>query len=308
MQNIIKNLKELNILTESELIELKLRKLYAESGYKLIRPKKFEQAELYIDNKNFVGSGGIITFMDADGHLLSLKPDATLSIVKKAVAAKESQKLYYSDEVYRLSSASRQYEAIEQIGLEYIGKINGDATKEIITLAINSLKTISDNCILDISHLSFISPLLEGLEANLQNAIFENIKLKSCHGMEQTLENVKLDDNLKTKITKLTQICGEFPHALKQAESLIVSKETETAYIELEDLYKSLCSMELSDNIILDFSAVNDLSYYNGIVFKGYVKEDPSTVLSGGRYDNLVRKMGGNFGAMGFAVKLGIRT
>ena len=52
----------------------------------------------------------------------------------------------------------------------------------------------------------------------------------------------------------------------------------------------------------LDFSVVNDRKYYNGIVFKGFVADVAEGVLSGGQYDLLMRRMGRNAGAIGFAV------
>ena len=54
----------------------------------------------------------------------------------------------------------------------------------------------------------------------------------------------------------------------------------------------------------VDFSVLNDTSYYNGIVFRGYVKGVPSAVLSGGQYDMLMRRMGKKSSAVGFAVYL----
>jgi ATP phosphoribosyltransferase regulatory subunit len=54
----------------------------------------------------------------------------------------------------------------------------------------------------------------------------------------------------------------------------------------------------------IDFSIVNDMSYYNGIVFQGFVEGMPRNVLSGGRYGNLLSKMGKNASACGFALYL----
>jgi ATP phosphoribosyltransferase regulatory subunit len=54
----------------------------------------------------------------------------------------------------------------------------------------------------------------------------------------------------------------------------------------------------------LDFSVASDMGYYNGIVFRGFLRGLPCGVLSGGRYDKLVRKMGKSFGAIGFAITL----
>jgi ATP phosphoribosyltransferase regulatory subunit len=44
------------------------------------------------------------------------------------------------------------------------------------------------------------------------------------------------------------------------------------------------------------------VNYYNGIVFKGFVKGVPNAILSGGRYDKLMKKLGKKSGALGFAV------
>ena len=44
------------------------------------------------------------------------------------------------------------------------------------------------------------------------------------------------------------------------------------------------------------------MSYYNGIVFKGFISGIPTGILSGGQYDNLMQKMGRKSGAIGFAV------
>ena len=54
----------------------------------------------------------------------------------------------------------------------------------------------------------------------------------------------------------------------------------------------------------LDFSAVGDWNYYNGLLLRGYVEGVPEAILSGGRYDRLVRRLGKRFQAIGFAVYL----
>lgn len=46
------------------------------------------------------------------------------------------------------------------------------------------------------------------------------------------------------------------------------------------------------------------MEYYNGVFFRGYVDGIPAAVVSGGRYDKLMQKMGRGCGAIGFAVYL----
>ena len=61
---------------------------------------------------------------------------------------------------------------------------------------------------------------------------------------------------------------------------------------------------ESADKLRLDFSVVNDMQYYNGIVFKGFIGGVCEGVLSGGQYDRLAWRMGRKTGAIGFAVYL----
>ena len=56
--------------------------------------------------------------------------------------------------------------------------------------------------------------------------------------------------------------------------------------------------------VYFDLSVVNDRNYYDGIIFKGFVNGIPDSVLSGGRYDRLLSRMGKKCGAIGFAVYL----
>ena len=51
---------------------------------------------------------------------------------------------------------------------------------------------------------------------------------------------------------------------------------------------------------------MSDLSYYNGVIFQGFLPKLPACVLSGGRYDSLLQRMHKPGGAIGFAVNVGL--
>ena len=76
------------------------------------------------------------------------------------------------------------------------------------------------------------------------------------------------------------------------------------AWLELKELCTLLERMGVSGSLHLDFSIVNDMNYYNGVIFRGYLPGLASGVLSGGRYDKLLQRMGKQGGAIGFAVYL----
>jgi len=86
-------------------------------------------------------------------------------------------------------------------------------------------------------------------------------------------------------IARLRQLCPE-----------------ETAAI---DELQAICeTMGSCDSVYLDFSIVGSMEYYSGIAFNGFVEGLPGSVLSGGAYDNLMKKMGKTGGGVGFAVYL----
>ena len=73
---------------------------------------------------------------------------------------------------------------------------------------------------------------------------------------------------------------------------------------QLKQVIFALESLTSLDKVRIDFSVINDVNYYNGLVFKGYVSGIPTGILAGGQYDNLMAKMNKKSKAIGFAVYL----
>ena len=77
-----------------EKVGFRLRSLYNGFGYSQYKMNKFEEYDLYAQNKDFLMSDSAITFLDTNGKLMALKPDVTLSLVKNSAATGEkSEKL-----------------------------------------------------------------------------------------------------------------------------------------------------------------------------------------------------------------------
>ena len=107
------------VMNEQERISFRLRSLYSGYGYERYRMSKFEEYDLYSRNKDFLFSENVITFTDTNGRLMALKPDVTLSIVKnRKDTPGELQKLYYHENVYRVSAAADGFREQTQVGLE----------------------------------------------------------------------------------------------------------------------------------------------------------------------------------------------
>ena len=125
------------VLKKEEQIARELRLLYKKYGYAPYKMNRFEAYDLYASNKDFLVGDGVITFTDTDGKLLALKPDVTLSIIKNTGDGSKN-KVYYHENVYRISGETRQFKELMQVGLEHIGDTGVYTLYETVYLAAAS--------------------------------------------------------------------------------------------------------------------------------------------------------------------------
>lgn len=293
-------------LSKEDSLTYELSMLYKQWGYKEYRMAKFEEYSFYSDNRDFLSSKGILAFNNSDGRLMALKPDITLSIVKNAKLSGSLTKLYYNESVFRMTDSSMDYKEIKQTGVEILGKIDNYLISEVLMLAAKSLKTIDKDFVLSISHMAFIPSLLAELKIgeNAKKDIIECVKSKNSHDLRSICGKCGVEEEKTELLSKLAGINGKIGDVLPELAKLAFNEEMKNACAELEFLCASLRKSELSDRLFIDLSVVNNVEYYNGIIFQGYVEKSPVAVLSGGRYDKLAGKLRENTQAVGFAVYL----
>lgn len=296
-----------NVLSAQERMVLSLRGLYESYGYTRFPMRRFEEYALYLENKSFLTSKSVLSFTNANGRLMALKPDVTLSIVKRAKAERgQIEKLYYNESVYRVSPTDHEFTEIGQIGVELLGDVDLYATCEVVRLAIESLRLTGVPYVLDISHMGFASGLMSdaGLNAEQREQAIQLIRQKNAHELSATLASWHIAPFYAERIAQLPSLGGEFTRTLAGAADLAVGSEMKLAVSELSHLYTALHALGLDSQVRLDFSIINALDYYNGLVFQGYAEGAPRMVLSGGRYDKLMRKLGKAGDGLGFALYL----
>ena len=293
------------VLKSEERVAFALRSLYKKYGYLPYKMSKFEQYDLYAKNKDFLRGGGVITFNDTDGRLLALKPDVTLSIIKNGTDG-EKQKVYYHENVYRISGVTKQFKELMQVGLECIGVEGAYDVYETVLLAAASLFEISQNFVLDISHIGILTGILEELggDERFNREAMRLLAEKNVHETKALCERAGLDEKSQEKLLTIVRSYGSVEKVLSQIEPLCKTGKAAEGYAELKTLCDLLKGCPFADKIRLDFSVVNDRKYYNGIVFKGFVDGATEGVLSGGEYDGLMKRMGRSAKAIGFAVYL----
>ena len=278
-----------------------LRGLYEAYGYAPYKMSKFEEYDLYVRNKEFLISDGVITFTDTDGKLMALKPDVTLSIIKNSRdEAGCVQKVYYNENVYRVSEDAHCFKEILQTGLECMGDIDDGCVYEVLRLAAESLRQIAPRAVLDVSHLGVVDTLLEGVSAEGRRAVCHCIGEKNAHELAKVCADYDVAEEVAAKLQTLVSLYGAPDKVIPALRELVGDTEAVAQLSRLTDALKQ----DYNDLLRIDFSVVDEGQYYNGIVFRGFAEGVPDSVLSGGRYDRLMRQMGRRGGAIGFAVYL----
>ena len=283
-------------MTPAEQIISKCADLYAQYGYRRFTMNKFEDYALYAENKNFLVDGRLLTFTDGS-KLKALKPDITLSIVKSLAAnPRLPLKAFYNETVYRVKKGEKEFSELHQMGLELIGDGSIYATSEVLALAKTSLDAIDAQNILDISHMGVLMPLIDtACEGGAdREQLISLITQKNADGIAAMLG---AQHPLVTLVSSYAPIGQMIPVLQSMLPDVAAVKE-------LADISEVLCAMGLDQGVYLDFSLMHDFGYYNGIIFKGYIKEVPVAVLSGGRYDPLLERFGMSASALGFAIYL----
>ncbi len=295
------------VLRQEERAIFSLRSLYGRYGYALYKMSKFEEYEFYIRNKDFLLSDAIITFNDPGGKLLALKPDVTLSIIRQTRDLPgRVHKVYYNENVYRVSKGTGSYKEIMQVGLECIGDIDRYHTCEVLMLAAKSLRTIAPEGVLDVSHQGIITALLDAcnVAADIQQALLTCIGEKNAHEAARLCADNGIAPALTQALRTLITTYGAPDAVLPVLRKALAGLVDEAPLCELEQVMEAFADTPLAGMLRLDFSVTGNRKYYNGLVFKGFVPGIPESVLSGGRYDPLLKGMGRTAGALGFAVYL----
>ena len=300
---------DLKVLKSEERAIYSLRSLYEKYGYLPFRVSRFEEYDLYVENKEFLVSDRVITFNDMDGRLLALKPDVTLSILKNTPDTSTSKrKVYYNESVYRPQGTEGRFGEIMQTGLECIGELDVTDIYEAVLLAGKSLSELGRDFVLDVSHMGILSAVIAECAADegFKREAMSLLSGKSAHGIAELCAESGVSAAATEKLEKLATLSGKPAEVLSVLKEICTTEAEREAYESLSELCLLLCESDVAENVRIDFSVVNNMNYYDGVVFRGFVEGIAAGVLSGGEYGALLRGMGRSARAVGFAIYLNL--
>ena len=296
---------QLQNFTPAEQATFRLRALYEQAGYRKYRCSRFEEYALYQEYRRFLSDAQVVTFTDLDGKLRAIKPDVTLSIAKTAQPAPgECKRFYYNEEVCRPSRESHTFQTIRQMGLECMGAVDAAAQAEVVRLALQSLAALEVPTVLEVSHMGFVTGLLDALAVpeSARGRLLELLNEKNAHELHAAALAEGLDEDAADARCNLLTLHGPLGATLTAARTACRSEAQHAALEELQALQNLLG--EDGRGTQLDLSMADEMEYYNGLVFTGYVAGVPRAVLKGGRYDYLMQRFTPGANAIGFAIYL----
>lgn len=253
-------------------------------------------------------------FFDSRGRILVLRPDMTVPVARlvntKLKDMKLPLKLFYNAEVFRVheSFEGKRNEYLD-CGIELIGASGEKTDLEVLVTALEVLKALDTKkeFKLEIGNVNILKSALKDMNLSIdnQNKVIELINKKSLTSLREYLDDIEIRKEYKEFLNKFPWLFGGY-EMIKKAKGLAFNEDMKKNIEYLENLYLNLQKLGYEKYLSVYISMVPRVNYYSGIIFKGYVKEIGSTVIRGGRYDNLLESFGKSIPAIGFSVDVNL--
>ena len=287
----------------------KIQKVFENHQFHRVITPALEYYDLFATESSGISPESMFKTTDNSGKIVVVRPDSTLPIARLVSTRMQNEvlpvMLYYNQAVYRNNpSLTGRSNEIMQMGIELIGSKGKRADLEVITTAVQCLKSVCGDFRLEVGHSLLFTSLIDSLDVDeeLKDKIKDYIENKNFSALNYLLDKIEENDTVKA-IRKLPSLFGG-EEVFEQAEKLIKLPKAIKALEYLKSLYKDLCKLDINDKIIVDLGLVQQNEYYSGIVFTGYAIGYGDAILSGGRYDKIFSEFNNNMGASGFAVNI----
>ena len=285
-------------------VESSCRRLFESYGYHEIRTPILESTSLFsrgIGDATDIVEKEMYTFEDRKGRSLTMRPEMTASCarayIQHGIAKREPvTRWYYIGPMFRYERKQvGRYRQFFQIGVEALGVGEPTIDAEQISMlyrlftelgmtdlevVINSVGTAEDRPIYRKVLVDFLTPRASELCPDCQRRLVANpLRVLDC------------------KVSTCKAIVGDAP--------LIIDHLGDASRCHFEGVKHHLA--ELSVPVVVNPRLVRGLDYYTGTVFEIMATASElgrqSTVVAGGRYDNLVESLGGpSTPAIGFSI------
>ncbi|CAL4042674.1 Histidine--tRNA ligase [Buchnera aphidicola (Phyllaphis fagi)] len=307
MNNNIQSIKGMHDYLPEELfewnkVEYLLKKILLSYNYSEIRLPVLEKTVLFqrtIGSITDIIQKEMYSFYDKNKSSITLRPEATAGCVRAVIQNKllyhKKQRLWYYGPMFRYERPQKgRYRQFHQLGIEVFGLSEPDIELELILLITRFWSTlgISNLLTLEINSIGSIESRIK-YQIDLKEFLKKNKSILDQHALLQLEKNpIRILDSKNKKIQRL----------LLNAPILY-------DYIDKKSIFNFNYLCQLIDQFkikyVINHRLVRGLDYYNNTVFewKTNFLGTQNTVCAGGRYDTLVKKLGGvDTPAIGLAI------
>ena len=240
------------------------------------------------------------TFPDRGGNLITLRPELTPSLARM-VAQKQHQLVYplrwwSFGPFWRYEKPQKgRTREFFQWNIDMVGVQSPQADAELIAICAEFFKNIG----LKPDHVQLLVNDRELMDEKLSEAgIPHDLK-------KVTLNVIDRQDKMSTSTWRSYALdCGLLQEQFEKLNSLLEDTQLYKHSESLIQVFSALEAMGLEDYVSFDPKIVRGLDYYTGTVFEARdVGKSMRAILGGGRYDNLVKDVGGDaLTGVGFAM------
>lgn len=277
------------------ILEKNALEIFSRYGYKEIRTPIFEVTELFargVGDTTDIVNKEMYTFEKSE-RSLTLRPENTAGVVRSYIENGMSRlsppvKLWYKGPMFRYERPQKgRQRQFHQVGVEMFGVKEPAADAEVILMAVDYLKSLGlDDLEVEINSLG-CPKCREEFKNNLKAVLkpeFDNL----CEDCQKRYEKNPLR-LLDCKVESCKAIF-EKPEIQKVIQSDFICEECADHFAKLKS-YLDTMQVKYTVNKLL----VRGLDYYNRTVFeiKSNNLGSQNAVCGGGRYDSLVRNLGG---------------
>lgn len=278
-------------------------------GYGMVATPLIEPLDTVSSGVGAAKQTQLFRFMDADGTLLALVGERTVSVARVvATQLREGPyplRLCYAGPVLRNQPplGGRRRENL-QAGCELIGAGCIAADAECVALAAEALARAGlDGVQVDVGHADFLPGLLEGagLDAADRDRVLAALSGRDLVAVEEALEGTPIGETERALLLRFPALRGG-REILDAAGQGLRPERPRRALAELAQLWDLLMAHGLDGHLHLDLGAVRDWDYYTGPTFELFSGELGFPLGTGGRYDGLLERFGLPLPATGFVL------
>ena len=286
-----------------------LEKTFETFGYDEVITPTVEYYKTFSIDDKCMDEEKIYKFFESSGRILALRPDMTLPIARvvstKMKEVKTPIRLRYTSNIFRVN---RKFDGKKNeytdLGVELIGVPELDGDIEVLTMALEGFKKLNiSNFKLEIGNIKFFNEIFDKskIREDEKEKLAELIEEKSLIELEKFLNSLEIEESKRNFFKRLPWLFGD-EDILNNNIEFKDDKDVMSAILYLKKINKILKELGYEDNITFDLGMVPGVNYYTGIIFKGYIEGAIAPVLSGGRYDNLIKSFGRDLPAVGFSI------